>query len=78
MAADQYWHSAHLSFFYGAILAPQNKGIGRIVRMRGRRAPAVDSRELWRPQLGSMADVAMEGEGKAGGRMALDHFSCVL
>ncbi len=43
VAASQYWRSAHLSFFYGAILTPQNKGIGCIVRARGRRAPAVDS-----------------------------------
>ena len=55
-----------------------NKGTKRSARKPGRRAPLLGSWGAAAPRFGSVADVAMEREGKAaGGRVAAAHRVCV-
>ena len=58
-------------FVDGRHFGAPNKGIERSAREPGRRAPLIGSWGGAAPRFGSMADVAMEREGKAaGGRVA--------
>ena len=66
-------------FFHGGHLGAQNKGTKRSVRKPGRRAPLLGSWGAAAPRFGSVADVAMEREGKAaGGIVGWQRLICVV
>jgi hypothetical protein len=54
-------------FFHGRHFSAQNKGTKRSARKPGRRVPLLGSWGAAAPQFRSVADVAMEREGKAAG-----------
>ena len=58
-------------FVDGRHFGAPNKGIERSAREPGRRAPLIGSWGGAAPRFGSMADVAMEREGKAAGGRAV-------
>jgi hypothetical protein len=61
-------------FFDGRNFGAPNKGIKRSAHEPSRRAPPLGAQGSAAPRFGSMADVAMEREGKAaGGRVAAAH-----
>jgi hypothetical protein len=65
-------------FFHGGHFGAQNKGTKRSARKPGRRAPLLGSWGAAAPRFGSVADVAMEREGKAaGGIVGWQRLTCL-